>query len=187
MLKLGLSFALTLVLAINCSSPNLGQKDATTVGDGGWAGEGWGGPPEQRSDGKSPKDTKPRDWYYMKYRAAASEKAIASKKAAMMQSTCKEAARVQGAADVIRKMVGETIEGASGVSDGQSTGQVLVSQLNGNVRGVGVYECKAIGPGSDPRDVSKDNWEQCECVIYTKYDGGRESLIGKAQAVDKAQ
>lgn len=173
------------VLVASCSSTNNGQKDATSVGDGGWAGEGWGGPPEQRADGKTPKDTTPRDWYYMKYRSRASEKAVAKKSPAMMNSTCKEASRVQGAADIIRKMVGESIEGASGVSDGESTGQVLVSQLQGTVKGVGVYECRAIGEGSDPKDVSKDNWTECECIIYTKYNGGRDALVGSAQAVEK--
>ncbi len=173
------------VLVASCASAETGQRDATSVGDGGWAGEGWGGPPEQRADRKTPRDTMPRDWYYMKYRARASEKAVARKSQAMMNSTCKEAARVQGAADVIRKMVGETIEGASGVSDGESTGQVLVSQLQGTVKGVGVYECRAMGEGSDRSDVSKDNWTECECIIYTKYNGGRDALIGAAQSVER--
>lgn len=177
--------AMVLGMMISCAGVNDGRRDATSVGDGGWAGEGWGGAPEQRNDGKTPRDTKPKDWYYSKNRARASEKAINAKSQTMMYSTCKEAARVQGAADVIRKMVGETIEGASGVSDGQSTGQTLVSQLQGNVKGVGVYECKALGAGSDPRDTSKDNWEECECVIYTKYEGGRDALIGKATAIEK--
>ena len=185
MKKMIFLLAVLAFLASCAGGANVGQKDATTVGDGGWAGEGWGGPPEQRADRKTPKDTTPRDWYYMKYRSRASDKAINAKSQAMMQSTCKEASRVQGAADVIRKMVGETIEGASGVSDGQSTGQVLVSQLQGTVKGVGVYECRAIGEGSDPKDVSKDNWMECECVIYTKYKGGRDALVGEATKVEQ--
>ena len=175
---------LFLVFVINCSSIDLGQKDATTVGTGGWSFEGWGGPPEQRRDGKTPKDTKPRDWYYSKFSARASQKAVSRKSQSMMQSTCREAARLQGAADVVKKMVGETLETASGVSDGESTGNVIVSESAGLVKGVGVYECKAIGPGSDPLDVTKDNWEECQCVIYSKYKGGRDALIGEAKKVE---
>ena len=172
---------LTFLSLISCGvSIDLGQKDATTVGTGGWSFEGWGGPPDQRSDGKTPKDTKPKDWYYMKFPARASAKAVSRKSQAMMQSTCKEGARLQGASDVIKKMIGETIESASGVSDGETTANVIVSESSGLVKGVGVYECKATGPGSDPSDVTKDNWEECQCVIYAKYKGGRDALVGEA-------
>jgi len=169
---------------INCAGVNTGQRDATTTGTGGWIFEGWGGPPEQRSDGKTPKDTSPKEWFYMKYPARASQKAVARKSQMMMQSTCREAARLQGASDVVKKMVGETLESASGVSDGESTGNVIVSQSAGIVRGVGAYDCKAYGAGSDPKDVSKDNWEECMCVIWARFPGGRDALITKAKGVE---
>ncbi|EMO71237.1 hypothetical protein LEP1GSC120_2035 [Leptospira santarosai str. 200702252] len=105
----------------------------------------------------------------------------------MMQSTCREASRLQGAADVVKKMVGETVEAASGVSDGEATASVIVSQSQGVVKGVGVYECKATGSGSDPKDVSKDNWEECQCVIYAKFPGGKDALVAKAQEVSSKQ
>lgn len=180
--------SLTLIVGflISCAAGDA-RKDATSVGEGGWAGEGWGGPPEQRADGKTPRDTKPRDWYYMKYPARASDKAIKAKDQMMMKSTCREAARLQGAADVVRKMIGETLETASGVSDGQSTGQVIVSQTSGLVKGVGVYECLSMGPGTVRSDPLKENWEGCECVIYAKYDGGRDALIGTAVKIEKGQ
>ena len=173
-----------IMLFIGCQSDDF-RKNATTVGEGGWAGEGWGGPPEQRSDGKTPRDISPRDWYYMKYPARASDKAIAKKDQMMMKSTCREAARLQGAADVVRKMVGETLESASGVSDGQSTGQVIVSQTNGLIQGVGVYECLSMGNGTLRTDAMKENWESCECVIYAKYEGGRDALVAKARSLNK--
>ncbi|AYV55968.1 lipoprotein LipL21 [Leptospira kmetyi] len=170
-----------------CSSTDTGQKDATTVGDGGWTFEGWGGAPEQRNDGKTPRDTSPKDWYYIKFSSRASAKAVAKKSQAMMQSTCREASRLQGASDVVKKMVGETVEAASGVSDGEATASVIVSQSQGVVKGVGVYECKATGSGSDPKDVSKDNWEECQCVIYAKFPGGKDALVAKAQEVSNKQ
>jgi hypothetical protein len=181
-----LSLALLVGFLITCGT-NDARKDATSVGEGGWAGEGWGGPPEQRGDGKTPRDTKPRDWYYMKYPARASDKAVAKKDQMMMKSTCREAARLQGAADVVRKMIGETLESASGVSDGQSTGQVIVSQSSGVIQGVGVYECLSMGTGTIRSDAMKENWESCECVIYAKYDGGRDALVAKAKAVENKQ
>lgn len=179
-----LSLLLLIGFLITCGSGDY-RKDATSVGEGGWAGEGWGGAPEQRSDGKTPRDTLPRDWYYMKYSARASDKSIAKKDQMMMKSTCREAARMQGAADVVRKMVGETLESASGVSDGQSTGQTIVSQASGLIKGVGVYECLSMGPGTLRTDAMKENWESCECVIYAKYDGGRDALVAKAKSLEK--
>ncbi|TGK12559.1 lipoprotein LipL21 [Leptospira fluminis] len=184
MIKKLIAISLAAVLFSYCG-PNTAQKDATSVGDGGWSFEGWGGPPEQRNDGKTPKDTNPKDYYYMKFSSRASAKAVAKKSPAMMQSTCREASRLQGASDVVKKMVGETVESASGVSDGEATANVIVSQSAGIVKGVGVYECKATGPGSDPKDVSKDNWEECQCVIYAKFPGGRDALVAKAQEVGK--
>ncbi len=184
-MKKALILFVLLAVIVGCSSTNTGQRDATTTGTGGWIFEGWGGPPEQRADGKTPKDTSPRDWFYMKYPARASEKAVAKKSQAMMQSTCREAARLQGAMDTVKKMVGESLEGASGVSDGESTGSVIVSQSAGVVKGVGAYDCKATGPGSDPKDVSKDNWEECQCVIWAKFPGGKDALVTKAKEIEK--
>ncbi|MBW9230815.1 lipoprotein LipL21, partial [Leptospira interrogans] len=43
----------------------------------------------------------------------------------------------------------------------------------------------ATGSGSDPKDVSKDNWEECQCVIYAKFPGGKDALVAKAQEVSK--
>ncbi|EPG65372.1 lipoprotein LipL21 [Leptospira wolffii] len=184
MIKKLIAISIFAILATYCGTNNA-QKDATSVGDGGWSFEGWGGPPEQRNDGKTPKDTNPKDYYYMKFSSRASTKAVAKKSPAMMQSTCREASRLQGASDVVKKMVGETVESASGVSDGEATASVIVSQSAGVVKGVGVYECKASGAGSDPSDVSKDNWEECQCVIYAKFPGGRDALVAKAQEVGK--
>lgn len=62
-----IALSLATMIFAACSSTDTGQKDATTVGDGGWTFEGWGGPPEQRNDGKTPRDTSPKDWYYIKF------------------------------------------------------------------------------------------------------------------------
>ena len=174
-----------LLFVVSCAGVDTGRRDATTTGTGGWIFEGWGGPPVQSNDGKTPKDTTPKDWYYMKFGARASAKAVAKKSQMMMLTTCREAARVQGANAVIQKMVGETLESASGVSDGESIGQVIISETKGLVKGVGAYDCKAVGPGSDPKDESKDNWEECMCVIYAKFPGGQDALVATAKKVEE--
>lgn len=53
-----------------------------------------------------------------------------------MQSTCIDAATTQAKGDLIGKMIGESIEGASGVSDGESTGKVVVREFSGKLQGV---------------------------------------------------
>ena len=180
-----LSLVTFLTLLISCGGGDA-RRDVTTTGPDGWIVEGWGGPPEQRSDGKTPKNTTPKEWFYMKFFARASDKAIKQKSPGMMMSTCREAARLQGASDVVKKMVGETLESASGVSDGQSTGLVIVSQSSGIVQGVGVYDCKANGPGNVSGDASKENWEECICVIHARYEGGRDAMVGRAKAIEKS-
>ena len=174
-----------LLLVVSCGTGDKSRRDHSTTGDTGWIFEGWGGPPEVRSDGKTPAHTSPKDWYYMKFSARASEKAIAKKSQAMMQSTCREAARLQGASDVIKKMIGETLESASGVSDGQSTGSAIISQSKGLVKGVSAYDCKAIGPKTVKKKF--DDWVECQCVISAKFEGGRDSLITKAKAIESAE
>ncbi|MBE8246526.1 lipoprotein LipL21, partial [Leptospira borgpetersenii serovar Ballum] len=114
-------------------------------------------------------------------------KEVSKKRQAMRQANCREAARRQGASDGVKKMVGETVESAAGGADGEATASVIVSQSQGGVKGVGVYECKAIGSGSDPKDVSKGNWEECQCVIYAKFPGGKDALVAKAQEVSNKQ
>ena len=172
-----------LSLFFSCAG-NDGRRDATTTGDDGWIFEGWGGPPEVRRDGKTPKDTKPADWYYMKFSARASAKAVARKSQAMMQTTCREAARLQVANETIHKMVGEILESASGVSDGESTGQVIVSETKGRVKGVGVYDCKPMGGKVVVRGKDTWSWEECQCVGYGKFPGGRDALVAHAQEIE---
>lgn len=187
MIKKVIAIALSAALLTYCGA-NTAQKDATSVGDGGWSFEGWGGPPEQRNDGKTPRDTNPKDYYYMKFASRASAKAIAKKNPVMVQSTCRESARLQGTSEVIRKMLGECHN--AGFFTCNESNHGITTDCNPFIsaslaKGVGIYECKATGPGSDPNDVSKDNWEECQCVIYAKFPGGRNALVAKVQEIGK--
>ncbi|MDX1958183.1 MAG: lipoprotein LipL21 [Leptospiraceae bacterium] len=161
-----------LFMILSCA----GDKEAHSL-DGGQKFEGWAGPPEEVSK-------KPFDFFYMKKVARASEKAVNKRSGAMMQSTCVDAATTQAKGDLIGKMIGESLTGASGVSDGESTGAVVVREFNGKLKGVNVKECKPKAVATP--DVPGSEYTECECVIFVKIPGGRDAIIAKAQEVEKS-
>lgn len=165
-------FTMLMVAVSGCSSSG---KEVHDVGEGGKKFEGWAGPPEDPSK-------KPFDHFYMKHTARASQKAIDRKSGAMMQSTCTEAAALQGKGNLMRKMIGETLQGASGVADGESTGSVLVSEYTGKIKGVSTKECKGLAP-VDPQ-VPYSEYKECECVIFSRVEGGKDAIIARAKEVE---
>ncbi|MDX1961458.1 MAG: lipoprotein LipL21 [Leptospiraceae bacterium] len=164
--------AVSTAFLVGCAS-----DDVTTVGKGAKKLEGWAGPPEDVSK-------LPHEFFYMKKVARASEKAVDTKRSgAMMKSTCVDAATTQAKGELIGKLVGETLTGASGVSDGESTGAVVVREFNGKLKGVNIKECK--GLAMEVPDAPGSEFKECECVIFVKIPGGREAVIAKAQEVEK--
>ena len=172
-----------LVLFVNCGGDK-SRRDATTVGKHGWVFEGWACAPNAAKAklGQSPaeycEDDGKNDYLYMKFSAAASQKAIDTGRLAQMMATCREAARLQVAGDGLAKIIGEYLEKASGVSDGQSTGVAIVSQTRGKIRGVGIYDCCAIDndTGACTEPGKKEDWSQCMCVGYMKFPGGQKGF-----------
>lgn len=164
------------------------RRDATTVGERGWVFEGWACAPDAAKAklGQSPAEyctsEKPADYLYMKFSAAASDKAIQSGRLAQMMSTCRDAALTQIKGDGLSKVIGDYLEQASGVSDGQSTGVAIVRQSKGKISGMGVYDCCAIDndTGACVKTGEKENWEQCMCVGYMKFPGGQRAFESKA-------
>ncbi|MCB1176135.1 MAG: lipoprotein LipL21 [Leptospiraceae bacterium] len=142
---------------------------------GGQQFEGWAGPPE---DVKK----KPYDYFYMKTAGRASEKALNKRSGAMMQTTCVDAATVNAKGDLIGKMIGESITGASGISDGESTGKVVVREFQGKLQGVNTKECKPIAV-PDP-SIPLSEYKECQCVIFVKIDGGRDSIVARAKEIE---
>ena len=166
------------------------RRDATTVGKYGWVFEGWACAPNasRARRGISPAQycrRKPQNYLYMKFSAAASQRAIDSGRTAMMMSTCREAARLQIAGDGLAKILGEYLEKASGVSDGQSSGVAIVSQSRGIMRGVGIYDCCAIdnNTGRCARPGKKEDWSQCMCVGYMRFAGGKRGFEAMARRI----
>ena len=119
-----------------------------------------------------------QDVFYMRIPGSASKQAADADDMAMMKSTCIDASRVQAADNIIRKMLGETIQGQSGVMDGQSTGTLITSVRNGMIRGTQVKECA-------PRDERK-RWQNCECVHFVSGKGLKNKFeLAVEQSVKK--
>ena len=163
-------FTILMVAVTGCNSGDKAHslKDGTQF-------EGWAGPPEDPSK-------KPHEYFYMKHAARASKKAIDMKSGAMMQSTCTEASALQGKGNLMRKMIGETLQGASGVADGESTGSVLVSEYTGKIKGVSSKECKGLAQ-ADPQ-IPYSEYKECECVIFSRIEGGKDSIIARAKEIE---
>ncbi|MCB1176136.1 MAG: lipoprotein LipL21 [Leptospiraceae bacterium] len=164
-----IAFAITLNFTA-CSS----SEDVTEL-KGGQQFEGWAGPPE---DVKA----KPAEYFYMKTAGRASEKALNKRSGAMMQTTCTDAATVNAKGDLIGKLIGESITGASGISDGESTGKVVVREFSGKLQGVNVKECKPIAV-PDP-SIPLSEYKECQCVIFVKVPGGRDAIVARAKEIE---
>lgn len=182
------------IFATYCGSKNEARRDATTVGEAGWVFEGWACAPDaaEAKKGRSPAqyctEDKPRDYLYLKFSAAASEKAIQSGRLAQMMATCRDAALTQIKGDGLSKIIGDYLEQASGVQDGQSTGVAIVRQSKGLIKGVGIYDCCAIdnNTGSCVKPGEKEDWSQCMCVGYMRFEGGQKKFQTMAEQ-SKAQ
>ena len=177
-----------------CSSsvPQI-RRDATTVAAEGWVFEGWACAPDSAKarQGLSPADyckkERKKDYLYLKFTARASDRSIQAGSIAMKQSTCRRAARDLTASDGLSKVLGDYLEQASGVQDGQSTGQTIVTQTRGIISGIGLYDCCSINPATgrcaDPRRDEPETWEECQCVGYFRYPGGKKAFEAKVKEV----
>ncbi len=169
-MKAILLFTMLMGVVVGCG----GGKSAAEL-ENGQQFEGWRGPPDDLNK-------KPHEYFYMKHAARASQRAIDRKSGAMMQSTCTEAAALQGKGNLMRKMIGETLTGASGVADGESTGSVLVSEYTGKIKGVSTKECKGLAQ-ADPQ-IPYSDYKECECVIFSRIEGGKDAIIARAKEVE---
>ena len=182
---------LALSFTVACGGANDGRRDATTVGAEGWVFEGWACAPDaaKAKSGLSPADycvdDDNKDYLYLKFSARASERAIRAGSIAMKQTTCRRASRDLVAGDGLSKIIGDYVEQASGVSDGQSTGQAIVTQTQGKISGIGIYDCCSLnqqtGRCANPDDGDAETWEDCQCVGYFKFPGGQRAFEAIAE------
>jgi hypothetical protein len=163
-----LLFTLVIVFFWNCG----GGQPAHTI-DGAQQFEGWAGPPESPNSGT-------KDYFYMKYSGRASQNALDKRSGAMMEVTCRDAAELNAKGDIIQKLAHETVKGASGVSDGESTGKVVVREFSATLSGMNVKECKPLAV-ADP-NIPNSEWKECKCVMFVRIPGGRDAVLAKAKA-----
>ncbi|MCB1323063.1 MAG: lipoprotein LipL21 [Leptospiraceae bacterium] len=185
-----IAILIPLMMAMSCGGGDA-RRDATTVGASGWIFEGWACAPDSSEalKGNSPAeycddvDEEDKDYLYMKFSARASSRAIRENSIAMKQSTCRDAALTQVKGDGLSKIVGDYLEQASGVSDGQSTGVAIIRQSQGKIRGIGLYDCCSLNPstGRCAESDEPETWEECQCVGYLRYPGGRDAFKADAQ------
>lgn len=177
------------VFALSYCGAGDSRRDATTVGTEGWVFEGWACAPDaaRALRGESPanycQDDDKKDYLYIKFSARASQQAIQNGSIAMKQTTCRRAARDLVAGDGLSKIIGDYLEQASGVADGQSTGFAIVAQNRGKIKGIGLYDCCSL----DPRGTgcveagTNETWEDCMCVGYLKFPGGQKAFEAAAE------
>lgn len=96
------------------------------------------------------------DTFYVRTSARASENAIERDDQEMMKVSCIEASKLQALDNIIRKMIGETIEAQSGMLDGQATNFAITSIRSGVVKGVQTKECSSLG----------GSWKNCQCIHF---------------------
>lgn len=117
------------------------------------------------------------DTFYMTYSATGSENAKNKGNPAMLRETCREAARVGAADNLVRAMIGETIESTSGSVDAEASTVLIVSKRTGIVKGLREKECTF----ETPEDVDK---QQCTCILYVSGKNMRKDFefeVKKAQ------
>lgn len=181
---------LAVLMIANCRGSSDSRRDATTTGAAGWVYEGWACAPDQTKalQGLSPgqycdSDEDENDYLYMKFLARASANAVAKRSIAMMNSTCRNAVEKQIQGQGIQKAIGEYLEQAAGVVDGESTGFAIMTESSANIKGVGVYDCCSLDKktGTCVEEGAPETWEECMCVGYLRFQGGRDALITEAQ------
>lgn len=179
-------------LAIACNDGQ--RRDPFTVGPDGRVFEAWGCQPDEtlRREGVSPAEYcqgEEPDTLYLKFSAAASERALRADRIAMKQSSCRRAARDQIAGDGLSKILGDYITATSGVSDGQSTGQAILAETRGEISGAALYDCCSLDPktGKCAAPGAAETWEECQCVGYFRYPGGRRAFEARVEEAEARQ
>lgn len=158
-MKLRHMFALVLVLGFfaECRSTADNVSNAEEV-------EGW-------------RVEKEQDVFYMRLAGRATKAAIDQDSPAMMRSTCVDATGLQAQDNIIRKMIGETVQAQSGTIDGQSTGVIINSVRGGLIKGSQIKECA-------PTDKNR-KFEECQCVHFVAGKGLKKKFELAVEAATK--
>lgn len=136
--------------------------------------EGWAGAPE------NPKK-KPYDYFYMTKRSDSTRIGFKRKAKSSLQESCISSV-LEAKPDFMRKLIGETLTGAEGVSDIESAGKTVLAEYNSKVTDLNAWSCRPLRPAA--QKTPGIEWEECECIIYTKVPEGKEAIIKRAQEME---
>lgn len=114
-----------------------------------------------------------RDTYFAKARARASDSAIEQKNNAMMQATCRAAAKSIGNTAVLHAIARQTLEKVKKTSGRVQIGGVVctVAGESTNCAGIvrpGMMDCQGVGPGG--------SYSECECGTFLRVPGGETAV-----------
>lgn len=136
--------------------------------------EGWAGAPEDMKK-------KPYDYFYMTKRSYSTRIGFKRKAKSSLQESCISSV-LEEKPDFMRKLIGETLTGAEGISDVESIGKVVVAEFSAKIKEIKARECKPLKE-AQPQAPGIE-WEECECVIFARVPGGKEAIIKRAQEME---
>jgi hypothetical protein len=180
-----------IILLLSLKSPicdlqsNVGKKKSMEemIADG---TSGWGGNPDLIQKGRSPLESKKKDYYYHKAIAKASPKAIESGSEVQKQNSCSDAASLIGKYEILEIFM-DSLLAEKTLEEEQTQASLFIDEANfltckfkesedkkikskncnGEMQSFGTSECWSI----------KNKYAECGCLVYFKYNGGKESAF----------
>ncbi len=185
-LKQCLNSAILLLLLYCASDDTKSRQNLSILAANRWVFEGWACEPRgllsqtRQSPIESCDDSTTKDYLYLKFFGKASEKALAKSSSVMKQSSCSKEVKEQLLSVGLEKVVGEYIGQVLNVQDAEFVSHRIMTQTKDRISEVGLYGCCSLNTRTGKcADVSKsgpDEWEECLCVGYFHYSGGRKSF-----------
>lgn len=148
---------------------------------------GWGGPPGLLGEPKNPADSKVKEYFYARIEGKASFKSVEAGSESMMETTCREAARLNGTQTILTSFMDHAVnekkpndESGRVILDGQGdydysckftreTEKKYTSyDCSGKIQTTGTSDCWATGPGG--------SWSNCQCLVYFYFAGGQDAV-----------
>ncbi len=168
-LRICVMIFLTIHIAVCGSSHRQLDEDWRTPWDG------WGGNPEGYNN-------KPYDYFY--YRngyGTLNLKELAKTKTP--ESLCKEISLKDTYNILIRKMIGESMQGNINDSEFDRIGNLLVIKYLVEKEKIQTKDCRPLFM-DDPKNPN-NKWRECECLVYVHIPGGKDTIIKEAKELQK--
>lgn len=146
----------------------------------------WGGSPDLIQKGRSPSESQTKEFYYHRSYAKASEQAVSSGSESKKQTSCSDAASLKGKFEILEIFMDELLKDSKQVEEeGRATvyfdeGNFLTcnfyesqdkkrksKKCSGEIQSFGTAECWS----------TKNKYQECGCLVYFKYKGGKNSAF----------